>query len=102
MQQNNPLKVWTYLYQKHRIRKDAVFEAPYSDILEGMLEQACKHYDISVPIVLKKHVKELEDFSRTSFSPGDFIDSFPYDSLVLEIMRDKEEKKSKKSLYSAL
>ena len=102
MQQNNPLKVWTYLYQKHRIVRDALFEAPYSDILDGMLERACKHYDISVPLVLTKHEKELADFSRTAFSPGDFIDSFPYDSFVLEILRDPDKKLSKKSMYAEL
>lgn len=91
MQENKQIKVWIYLTKTGKVIKEIIIECNYQDILDDCLNRACKAFDLSRPVVLAKHHKELEQFMRTSFQPGDFIEHFAYKSLTLEILRTSQD-----------
>lgn len=91
MQKNKLIKVWIYLTKSGKVIKDTIIECAFNDILDNCLDSACKAFDLSRPVVLAKHHKELDKFMRTYFQPGDFLEHFAYKSLTLEILRTKQD-----------
>jgi len=51
------------------------------------LQEICSNLDIPNPIILTKHIKNFIIFDSTTFLPEDFVESFPYDKLVLEVYK---------------
>ena len=45
----------------------------------------CHDMDIARPVILKKHVRDLERFSHTVFLPADFLESVGFDRFETEI-----------------
>ena len=45
----------------------------------------CHDMDISRPVILKKHVRDLEQFSHTVFYPADFLEPVDFDRLEIEL-----------------
>ena len=46
--------------------------------------------DLSRPVILNKHVRELKSFGRTTFKKADFIDDIPYDMIEICIIPEKK------------
>ena len=85
-------KLWATLYKREKIAMQALFPCESNEALTTGLQAACKQFDIAVPIVLQKHERELLQFSRTCFSPKDFIEPFSYSMFCIELF--SEEKKA--------
>lgn len=45
----------------------------------------CHDMNLSRPVILKKHVRDLEQFRHTVFFPQDFLESVDFDRLEIEI-----------------
>ena len=91
MQSKRKLSVWATLRKRDKVVADKNYQCSMADILDDTLEDACKVFDISKPIILYKHEDDLQKFSRVVFRKADFMDTFGYDSLELEIVRDKKK-----------
>jgi hypothetical protein len=63
------------------------------DALNESLEDACDSLNLSMPIIMKKHISELNSFRRTKFLPEHFIESVDFDRMELEIYDSKKNKK---------
>lgn len=90
------MKLWAKCILDNRIEKDCVREYPYTrqagiDEWNEMIGDMVKPMDISRPVVLKKHLRELQNFSLTHFSKQDFMDDIPYDRFVIEIFPEKKK-----------
>lgn len=48
--------------------------------------------DLARPVLLKKHIRDLDQFSHTAFLPSDFMEPFDFDKLTVEIFPEKDEK----------
>ncbi len=72
-----------------RIQRDVVVTA--QDFI-GSLMQVCEHFDLTKPIMLQKHLSEIERFNRTIFYADDFIEKVPFDSLEIEIIAEKKKR----------
>lgn len=83
------MKLWCIVYKDNRIIKDTMVS---SRSLDECIEAACNEFDLEKPVMLKKHEEELKNFSRTSFLPGDFIDSVSFDKFVIEIIKQQNMK----------
>ncbi len=62
--------------------------------LEGwmpVLHALCQALDLARPVVLQKHIAELDRFSHTAFRPGDFMEPVDFDRFEIEIFREKKE-----------
>jgi len=61
--------------------------------LRDSLENACESLNLSMPIIMKKHISELNNFHRTKFLPEHFIESVDFDRMEIEIYDGKKNKK---------
>lgn len=89
---NRKFNVWAILRRKDKVIADKKYTCSVESILTDSLEDACKVFDISKPVILYKHENDLKQFSRVVFRKADFMDAFDYDSLEMEIVRDKKKK----------
>ena len=81
------MRIWVTLHRNNKIiaRTDASSEIyDPADALLECLEQAYKALDISEPVWVSKHAKDLANFGRTKFFPGDFIDPVNFDYMEVE------------------
>ncbi|MCR5610461.1 MAG: hypothetical protein K6F68_01320 [Clostridiales bacterium] len=47
--------------------------------------ELCHRMNLSRPVILKKHVRELTEFSHTVFLPADFMESVDFDRFEVEV-----------------
>ncbi len=62
--------------------------------LEGwtpVLHELCQALDLARPILLEKHVRELDQFSHTIFKASDFMEPIAFDRFEIEIFPEKKE-----------
>lgn len=45
----------------------------------------CHDMNLSRPVILKKHVRELNEFGHTAFLPADFLEPVDFDKLEIEL-----------------
>ncbi len=65
--------------------------------LEGwmpILHDLCQALDLSRPVVLSKHIRELEQFSHTVFRQSDFMETVPFDRFEIEIFPENKKNES--------
>ena len=83
------MDAYIYLRKKQKLIKDK--NVTYDSALEGedllmaCLEQVLDAWDLSRPLILQRHCRDLENFGRAIFKKDDFVDSFPYDQLEVEL-----------------
>ena len=56
-----------------------------------VLHELCQALDLSRPVVLEKHIRELDQFSHTIFRQSDFMEPIPFDRFEIEIFPEKKE-----------
>ena len=94
------MKIWAKCVKDNKIYRDVVQEfalARPSDIAgwEAVLLELCKALDLSRPIVLSKHLKELTLFGETQFIEDDFMESLSFDKFRIEILPEEKKKKTR-------
>ena len=93
------MRIWAKTIQHQKIQSEVVREfalARPSDI-EGwmpILHELCQALDLSRPIVLEKHLNELERFNHTQFRQSDFMEPVLFDRFDIEILVEKKEHES--------
>ena len=82
------MKLWGTVRKNNEIIRQHTIE--YAGLTRGMAEgwdeligPLCHELDLSRPVMLKKHLKELEDFSRVVFRADDFMEPL---ALILVII----------------
>ena len=96
MQNNQEIRLWAKLKKKDKIVRDCVFACPPSQALSEGLIEACRHFDVAVPVVLGKHKRDMEQFHMVSFFPRDFVESFAYTALEISLIFPKNEHSERK------
>lgn len=80
-------QLWGKIYMHGKIFRDAVISSEdSSNPFDECLRRLCADFDLEKPVLLSKHEKELKTYSLTTFRADDFIDSFPYEKLEVEII----------------
>lgn len=90
------MRIWAKTIHNHKIQSEVVREfslARPSDLKGWMpvLHELCQALDLSRPVVLEKHIRELELFSHTAFRPSDFMEPICFDRFEIEIFPEKKE-----------
>lgn len=81
------VKIWVRLVREEKIVKSWIYSAdgPWApERFYGFVHDICSEMDLPTPLVLNKHISHFQEFNNAKFLPGDFVESFPYDFLVLE------------------
>ena len=90
------MRIWAKTTKQQKINSEVVREfslARPSDILGWMpiLHTLCQELDLSRPVLLNKHVRELNTFNHTAFKQSDFMEPISFDRFEIEILIDKKE-----------
>ena len=89
------MKIWAKVLTDHRIMNETVreFSSARPSDMEGwsvLLHELCQDLDLCRPVILKKHVNDLKQFSRVVFKPADFIESVDFDEFEIEVIPEKK------------
>jgi hypothetical protein len=82
-------KFWGKFKYDTKIIKEYIVETGSEDLLASAvtaIEEICNSADISKPVILSKHIGELQNFNRTVFYSLDFFDEKSFDEFELEII----------------
>ena len=90
------MQIWAKIIKDHKIQADVVQEfslARPSDIYgwTPVISSFCSLFDIERPVILEKHIHELNFFSNTSFKKTDFMDAISFDRFEMEVFPEKKE-----------
>lgn len=90
------MRIWAKTLNHQKIESEVVREftlaRPFD--LEGwmpVLHELCQALDLARPVVLSKHIRELEQFSHTQFRQSDFMEPVSFDRFEIEIFPEKKE-----------
>ena len=84
--------LWVREIKRNKIRRDVVVPCPDRDWLSSLTE-ACRHLDISVPLVVERHGRDFNAFSQLRFLPEHFMEAVNFDRLEAEYF-DPEDKRA--------
>lgn len=84
------MKVWARLRRDNKTIGQYVAEvaAKSASEVENWSEpfsEICRELNLARPVVLKKHIRDLEEFGHTAFRPGDFMENVDFDRLEIEL-----------------
>lgn len=90
------MKLWAKTLTGHHINDQVVqeFASARPSSADGWLPiiaALAKPLDVAVPVILPKHVSELDKFARTTFRPHDFMESVAFDRFEIEIFPEKKK-----------
>ena len=88
---NLNMKFWATLHHDKQIIASCRAESREENLAEAISEclgLACRELDVSEPVMLKKHARELVSYQRTRFFPDDFIDPVPFGWMEIEYSLD--------------
>lgn len=90
------LKFWLRIYSNNKLVNDAVCDVDarksQKDILEDSLKECCYQLDIPNPMIMKKHINDIKQYSLTRFLPDDFPESVDFDRVEINIFDDSKKK----------
>lgn len=82
-------RIWAKVMKDDHIVNQTVYESEekftYSQFFT-YLSQICDALDVPTPVLLKPHIFNYAKFNHVIFRPSDFMESIPFDKLVLENM----------------
>ena len=89
------IKIWIQTRKKDKLIKSIIYETEEfdSDNFDEILRDICNFIDVPTPVALSSHKRNYDKFGIVKFVRSDFIESVDFDSLVLETVKDKDEKK---------
>ena len=93
------LKIWAKLWNHGRIARHITVEDDHTeyalmDRVDLLMDQIIHQMDLARPIWLKTNHKELMTYGSTNFTQDHFIESFPYQSLEIEIVGTDEDEEN--------
>ncbi len=91
------MRIWAKVLQDHRILRETVreFSSARPFDMEGwsvLLHELCQDLDLCRPLILRKHVNDLQQFSRVVFKSTDFIEPVDFDEFEIEVISEKKKR----------
>lgn len=86
------MRIWFKTVKNARIKKDISIE-DFSDDSRTTkvfraLNDACKAFDLSVPIWLKINVEDFQRHAKTRFTQDSFIENIDFDYLEVQVIEE--------------
>ena len=91
------MRIWAKVLKEHRIIRETVreFSSARPSDLEGWsvpMHELCQDLDLCRPVILRKHVNDLKQFSRVVIRAADFIEPVDFDEFEIEILSEKKKR----------
>ena len=84
--------IWVKLCEDTRLLNDLTYEdygpGSRTDKIMKALEEACKKFDLSVPIWLDVNINDFHRNSKTRFTKDSFIEHIDFDYLELQVIEE--------------
>jgi len=80
-------KLWGKTLKNYKIKNTFTLNLTDEFDAENLyepLKDICYNLKIETPIVLKKHINQMQEYGTTKFTSSDFIDYIDFDSLIIE------------------
>lgn len=86
------MKIWVKLFKDTHLLKDTTIEDLSSDsrtekVLRA-LEEACRSFDLGVPIWLKHSITEFQRSAKVRFGQDSFIEHIDFDYLEFHVIEE--------------
>lgn len=81
-------RIYAKIVKDNKMMGDYIYELQSDFVIHDFFDymtEICAKLDIPVPMILVKHIKNFLLYNSTTFIPEDFVESFPYDKLIVEI-----------------
>lgn len=97
------MKLWIKTIKGEKITNSVIYQVhgvydPKN--LTQYLTDICFGLDIPRPIIIEKHIKDMENFNHTIFKTNDFVENVDFDKLWIEVAISKNKKSD--NFYSNL
>lgn len=76
-------QLWVRMIRRNRIKAEALVPCG-QDAWQEALQEACRELDLSVPLIVQKHLRDWEQYAQTRFLPEHFLDGLQADRLEVE------------------
>ena len=88
------MKIWAKVIKNQKIQSDVVqvFSLARPCDISGwapILHDLCQSLDLARPVMLNKHLQELDHFNRTAFRPSDFMETVLFDRFEVELFPEE-------------
>ena len=85
-------RMWVKIKKDNHLLADTVIEdasdaTRTAKVLAG-LEEACRRFDLSVPIWLDANIKEFQRIAKTRFRQDSFIEAIDFDFLEIHMIEE--------------
>lgn len=91
------LKFWVRTYGNGKLLQDAVCDALQKAgaqrTLEAGLKECCYQLDLPNPMIMSKHVRDMQTYSLTRFLPDEFPEAVDFDRMEVTVFDDSKNKK---------
>lgn len=82
----------------HRIIGECTLQTAYQkreqvEDWPGLIGEACHALDLARPVILQKHLQDIDRFSRAIFKAEDFMEPIAFDRLEIEAIPDNQAPK---------
>lgn len=99
------MRVWAKTTIEHKIATEVVQEfapARPSDMSgwTPVVDSLCRALDLARPVVMQKHINDLNRFSHTVFRPSDFMEPVAFDRFEVEIFPEKKKENTESVTYA--
>ena len=86
------MRIWIKTVSDNRVSGDMMIEDRSAETLTHKitkaLEEACKAFDLSIPIWYQKNISEFKRHSGCRFTKDNFIDELPCDHLEIQVIEE--------------
>ena len=87
------IKLFSRTVNNDKILKDSVVEIEEitHDNFFKVISTICEGLDLSTPVVLDKHYKQMMKFNHCEFLANEFLESVDFKKFIVEIIDDKKD-----------
>ena len=94
------MRIWATMRKGHRIIGECTLQTAYQkreqvEDWPGLIGEACHALDLARPVILQKHLQDIDRFSRAIFKAEDFMEPIAFDRLEIEAIPDNQAPKSR-------
>lgn len=91
------MRVWVMIRKKQRIEKQYIYKVEPTTIIDEnniheLMAEGCKKLDLAHPIILPKHIQQLNEYRKTSFYAFDYMEEIAFDAFDIELVEDETKK----------
>lgn len=90
------MKLWGIIRKNDKVQHQYTIE--YENLTrdtasdwDELIGPLCRELELSRPLILKKHLRDIQDFSRVVFLPSDFMEPVDFDKFEVEIFYPKKK-----------